>query len=158
MLRMGLLSRRVALICPLPPYTPVTLSRILTSSYATLAIGAGKVSAHWFRACSPRGASGTGPRCFPTGRRMGLPDLQAQRQRIELLIADRQRAFQARAGQPMSPGSIWLAGRLQEQDALGRSIIRIEQTCLAGGTTRVVRDAGVTARTAHAKEARRYAR
>jgi hypothetical protein len=62
----------------------------------------------------------------------------------------------------MSPGNIWLAGRIQEHDALGRIIVRIEQTRLADGSTRAVRGAGVTARTdacaARAEETRDYAR
>jgi hypothetical protein len=90
-----------------------------------------------------------------------LPELQAQRQGTEQLIADRQRAFQARTGQPMRPDNIWLAGRLQEHDALGRVIVRIEQTRLADGSTRAVRGAGVTARTdaraARAEETRSHA-
>jgi integrase len=90
-----------------------------------------------------------------------LPELQAQRQGTEQLIADRQRAFRDRTGQPMSPGNIWLAGRIQEHDALGRIIVRIEQTRLADGSTRAVRGAGATARTdacaARAEETRDYA-
>jgi integrase len=91
-----------------------------------------------------------------------LPEHQAHQQRTGQLIADRQRAFQARTGQPMSTDNIWLSGRLQEQDALGRIILRIEQTRLADGTVQAVRGAGVTARTdaraAAAEEARRHAR
>ena len=41
----------------------------------------------------------------------------------------------------------WLAGRSREQDALGRIIIRIEQTRLADGSVHALRGAGVTART-----------
>ncbi len=47
----------------------------------------------------------------------------------------------------MSPQNVWLAGRLQEQDALGRIIGTIEQTRLADGSVRAVRGAGVAART-----------
>ncbi|GAA3664162.1 hypothetical protein GCM10022224_030170 [Nonomuraea antimicrobica] len=55
-----------------------------------------------------------------------LPELRTQQQRTEQLIAERCRAFQTRTGQPMSTDNIWLAGRLQEQDALGRIILKIE--------------------------------
>src|SRR2546423_1062589 len=63
------------------------------------------------------------------------------------LIDERRQAFKARTGQEMSPDNVWLAGRLQEQDALGRIIIRIEQTRLADGSVHAVRGAGVAART-----------
>jgi hypothetical protein len=76
-----------------------------------------------------------------------MPELQAQRQRTDQLITERQRAFQVRTGQPMSADNIWLAGRRQEQDALGRIIVRIEQTRLADGATQAIRGAGVAART-----------
>jgi hypothetical protein len=47
----------------------------------------------------------------------------------------------------MSAGNVWLAGRLQEQDALGRIIVKLEQTRLVDGSTQAVRGAGVSART-----------
>jgi len=91
-----------------------------------------------------------------------LSELQTQRHRAEQLITERQRAFQARTGQPMSTDNIWLAGRLQEHDALGRIIVRLEQTRLADGTAQAVRGAGVSARTdaraVEAKETRHHAR
>ncbi|GAA3422486.1 tyrosine-type recombinase/integrase [Streptosporangium vulgare] len=65
-----------------------------------------------------------------------------QQQRTEQLITERRRTFQTRTGQPMSTDNIWLAGRLQEQDALGRIILKIEQTAPADGA-RAVRGAGV---------------
>lgn len=44
-------------------------------------------------------------------------------------------------------GNVWLAGRRQEQDALGRIILQLEQTRLADGPPQAVRGAGVDART-----------
>lgn len=46
----------------------------------------------------------------------------------------------------MSEDNIWLAGRRQEQDALDRIILKLEQTRLADGTVQAVRGAGVDAR------------
>ncbi|MBW8090827.1 MULTISPECIES: hypothetical protein [Streptomyces] len=63
------------------------------------------------------------------------------------LIDERQNAFAARTGQPMGEDNIWLAGRRQEQDALGRIILKLEQTRLADGPPQAVRGAGVEART-----------
>ena len=62
-------------------------------------------------------------------------------------IRRRQNAFTARTGQPMSEENVWLAGRRQEQDALGRIILKLEQTRLADGPLQAVRGAGVDART-----------
>jgi integrase len=76
-----------------------------------------------------------------------LPELTAQRERTGQLITERQQAFKIRTGQEMSDTNVWLAGRRQEQDALGRIIVKLEQTRLADGTVRAVRGAGVTART-----------
>jgi hypothetical protein len=76
-----------------------------------------------------------------------LPELKAQRLRTGQLIDERRQACKARTGQEMSPDNVWLAGRLQEQDALGRIIIRIEQTRLADGSVHALRGAGVAART-----------
>ncbi len=47
----------------------------------------------------------------------------------------------------MSEDNVWLAGRRQEQDALGRIIVKLEQTRLAAGSIQAVRGAGVSART-----------
>ncbi|MGW4824544.1 hypothetical protein ACWEP4_37885 [Streptomyces sp. NPDC004227] len=47
----------------------------------------------------------------------------------------------------MSEDNVWLAGRRQEQDALGRIILKLEQTCLADGLPQAVRGSGVDART-----------
>lgn len=62
----------------------------------------------------------------------------------------------------MGTGNIWLAGRIQEHDALGRIIVRLEQTRPTDGTTQAVRGAGVSARTdacaAKAEETRDNAR
>jgi hypothetical protein len=76
-----------------------------------------------------------------------LPELTAQRQRTAQLIDDRQNAFTARTGQPMGEDNVWLAGRRQEQDALSRIIVKLEQTRLADGPSQAVRGAGVEART-----------
>jgi Phage integrase family len=76
-----------------------------------------------------------------------LPELKTQRLRTGQLIDERRQAFKARTGQEMSPDNVWLAGRLQEQDALGRIIVRIEQARLADGSVHAVRGAGVAART-----------
>jgi DNA-binding ferritin-like protein (Dps family) len=62
------------------------------------------------------------------------------------LIDQRCAAFQARTGHQMSEDNIWLAGRRQEHDALGRIILKLEQARLADGTVRAVRGAGVAAR------------
>ena len=46
----------------------------------------------------------------------------------------------------MSEDNIWLAGRRQEHDALGRIILTLEHTRPADGTVPAVRGAGVAAR------------
>jgi hypothetical protein len=76
-----------------------------------------------------------------------LPELKTQQLRTGQLIDERRQAFKARTGQQMGPDNVWLAGRLQEQDALGRIILKIEQTRLGDGTVQAVRGAGVDART-----------
>jgi hypothetical protein len=76
-----------------------------------------------------------------------LPELKTQQQRTGQLIGERRQTFKARTGQEMGPDNVWLAGRLQEQDALGRIIVNIEQTRLADGTVQAIRGAGVAART-----------
>ena len=76
-----------------------------------------------------------------------LPELQTQRDRTEKLIEQRSAAFLARAGQAIGEDNVWLAGRRQEHDALGRIIVTLEQTRLADGTVQAVRGAGVAART-----------
>lgn len=70
-----------------------------------------------------------------------LPELTAQQQRTAQLIEERQDAFTARTGQPMGEDNVWLAGRRQEQDALGRIILKLEQTRLADGPPQAVRGA-----------------
>ncbi|WP_369394677.1 hypothetical protein AB5J72_49635 [Streptomyces sp. CG1] len=47
----------------------------------------------------------------------------------------------------MSEDNIWLAGCCQEQDALGRIVLKLEQTRLADGPLQAVHGAGVDART-----------
>jgi len=76
-----------------------------------------------------------------------LPELTAQRVRTEKLIDERCAAFRARTGQELGEDNIWLAGRRQEHDALGRVILKLEQTRLADGTVQALRGAGVEART-----------
>jgi integrase len=75
-----------------------------------------------------------------------LPELHTQLARTGQLIDDRREAFKARTAQDMSDDNVWLAGRRQEQDALGRIILTLEHTRLADGTVRAVRGAGVKAR------------
>ena len=76
-----------------------------------------------------------------------LPELTAQLTRTEQLIGERCQAFKARTGQEMSQDNIWLAGRRQEQDALGQIIVKLEQTRLADGSIQALRGAGASART-----------
>lgn len=75
-----------------------------------------------------------------------LSELQTQMARTGQLIDERRAAFKARTGQEMSEDNIWLTGRRQEHDALGRIIVKLDQTRLADGTVRAVRGAGVAAR------------
>ena len=75
-----------------------------------------------------------------------LPELRIQLGRTGQLIDDRREAFSARTGQEMSEDNVWLAGRRQEQDALGRIILKLEHTRLADGTVQAVRGAGAGAR------------
>ena len=72
-----------------------------------------------------------------------LPELRTQRARTGQLIDERRTTFEARTGQPMSEDNIWLAGRRQEHDALGRVILTLEHTRLADGTVQALRGAGV---------------
>ncbi len=76
-----------------------------------------------------------------------LPELTAQLARTEQLITQRREAFRARTGQDLSEDNVWLAGRRQEQDALGRIIVKLEHARLADGTTQALRGAGASART-----------
>ncbi|MGH3265351.1 MAG: tyrosine-type recombinase/integrase, partial [Trebonia sp.] len=76
-----------------------------------------------------------------------LPELRAQQDRTATLIAERRTAFLARTGQQMGEDNVWLAGRRQEHDALGRIILTLERTRYAADDTPAVRGAGVTART-----------
>jgi hypothetical protein len=75
-----------------------------------------------------------------------LPELQTQQARTGQLIEERRAAFQARTGQEMGDDNVWLAGRRQEHDALGRIILTLEPTRLANRTVQAVRGAGVDAR------------
>ena len=71
-----------------------------------------------------------------------LPELQTQLARTNQLITERRATFEARTGHLMTEDNIWLAGRHQERDALGRIILTLGNTRLAG---RAVRGAGVDA-------------
>jgi integrase len=75
-----------------------------------------------------------------------LPELQTQQARTGKLIEERRAAFQARTGREMGEDNIWLAGRRQEHDALGRIIVTLEHTRLADGTVQAARGAGAAAR------------
>jgi hypothetical protein len=75
-----------------------------------------------------------------------LPELQAQQARTGQLIEHRRAAFQARTGHPISEDNIWLAGRRQEHDALGRIILTLEHTRPTDGTLPAIRGAGAAAR------------
>src|SRR5713226_5746483 len=76
-----------------------------------------------------------------------LPELTAQQARTQQLIGERREAFRARTGQELGNDNVWLAGRRQEQDALGRIIIKLEQARLADGSIQALRGAGASART-----------
>ncbi|WP_371812663.1 tyrosine-type recombinase/integrase [Saccharopolyspora sp. ASAGF58] len=76
-----------------------------------------------------------------------LPELTAQRARTDKVMEERRAAFRARTGQELGEDNVWLAGRRQEHDALGRIILKLEQTRLADGTIHALRGAGVAART-----------
>jgi integrase len=76
-----------------------------------------------------------------------LPELRAQQDRTATLIDQRRAAFLARTGQQMGEDNVWLAGRRQEHDALGRIILTLERTRYADDDTPAVRGAGVSART-----------
>ena len=76
-----------------------------------------------------------------------LPELTTQQARTQQLIGQRREAFRARTGQELGDDNVWLAGRRQEQDALGRIIVKLEQTRLADGSVQALRGAGVSART-----------
>jgi integrase len=75
-----------------------------------------------------------------------LPELQAQQDRTGQLIERRHAAFHARTGRELGEDNVWLAGRRQEHDALGRIILKLEHTRLADGTIQAIRGAGVDAR------------
>jgi hypothetical protein len=64
-----------------------------------------------------------------------LPELTTQLTRTEQLITQRREAFRARTGQELGEDNVWLAERRQEQDALGRIIVRLEHASLADGKT-----------------------
>ena len=76
-----------------------------------------------------------------------LPELQTQLARTEQLVTERCAMFEARTGAPMGQDNIWLAGRRQERDALGRIILTLNNIRGADGTVQAIRGAGVQART-----------
>ena len=63
-----------------------------------------------------------------------------------MLIEQRQGRHQARYGEPMSPGNIWLEQRLTEIRSIRLEITALEAQ--AGGTS-IVRGAGVLGRTGY---------
>jgi len=87
-----------------------------------------------------------------------LPELRPQRDRTLQLIEERQAAFCARTGAPMSEDNVWMAGRRREVAALDAIIATLDNTSAttAANTTaadtpaaaagRIVRGAGVPAR------------
>jgi integrase len=99
----------------------------------------------------PRQTCGKGNACltcdkFATDATF-LPELRTQMVRTGQLIDDRREAFKARTGQEISDDNVWLTGRRQEHDALGRIIVELGHTRLADDTAQAVRGAGVAART-----------
>jgi integrase len=99
----------------------------------------------------PRQVCGKGNACltcdkFATDATF-LPQLRTQLTRTAQLIDERCAAFTNRTGQQLGEDNVWLAGRRQEHDALGRVIVTLEHTQLADGTVQAVRGAGVDART-----------
>ena len=100
---------------------------------------------------TPRQPCGKGNACltcdkFATDATF-LPELRTQLARTGQLIDDRRQTFKARTGQEMSEDNVWLAGRRQEHDALGRVIVTLEHTRLADGTVHAIRGGGASART-----------
>jgi integrase len=89
-----------------------------------------------------------------------LPELQQQKDKTLHLIGQRQQAFRARTGAPMSQDNIWLQGRRREAASLAAIIATLQHQPDAEGTPgqpaghsapapqQAVRGAGVTARTA----------
>ena len=82
-----------------------------------------------------------------------LPDLQQQKDRTLHLIGQRQQAFTARIGAPMSEDNVWLRSRRREIASLEAIITTLRnqpdtaETADATAPHRAVRGAGVTART-----------
>src|SRR5262249_35695896 len=67
--------------------------------------------------------------------------------RSRQLSTHRREALRARTGQHIGVDNVWLARRRQEQDALGRIIVKLEHARLADGTIQALRGAGASART-----------
>jgi integrase len=91
-----------------------------------------------------------------------LPELRQQKDRTLHLIGQRQEAFRARTGQPMSEDNIWLQGRRREAASLEAIVTALQNhpgtqagpdpaaTPGAPAPRQAVRGAGVAARTARA--------
>jgi hypothetical protein len=87
-----------------------------------------------------------------------LPEMRQQHDRTVHLIGQRQQAFRARTGTPMSEDNIWLQGRRREAASLEVIITTLENqpgtepgpAAGHGPPRQAVRGAGVTARTAQA--------
>jgi integrase len=76
-----------------------------------------------------------------------LPELKVQLDRTDQLIDERRAAFASRTGCQMSEDNVWLTGRRQEQDALGRIILTLSETRRTNNPAQAVRGSGVAART-----------
>jgi integrase len=115
----------------------------------------------------PRQSCDRGNACLTCGKfatdASFLPELRQQQDRTLHLIGQRQQAFRARTGQPMSEDNVWLQGRRREAASLQAIITTLEnqpgtQPGPAAGHVpprQAVRGAGVTARTAQAARASR---
>jgi hypothetical protein len=77
------------------------------------------------------------------------PEHEQQLAKLRGLIAERQHAFAAKTGAPMSTSNVWLQQRLSEQRALEQIITVLHDPQLAGAPDQGVRGAGTSARAAN---------
>jgi hypothetical protein len=77
------------------------------------------------------------------------PEHEQQLAKLRDLISERQQAFAAKTGAPMSPSNVWLQQRLSEQRALEQIITVLHDPQLAGDPEQGVRGAGTGARAAN---------
>lgn len=75
------------------------------------------------------------------------PELEDQLARTEALIEQRQSAFEARHGQRMEDGNVWLAGRLKEVVALRQIVTTIDHVAPSSAVRGAGADAGQNAAT-----------